>query len=156
MLQLIKANINNCSEIHNLQVKAFRKLLDKYNDFNTNPGAESVDKVIQRMSQPFTDYYFIRLNNINIGAIRIRNEVDVCTISPIFILPEYQGNGYARQTIIQVESLYPYTKVWNLATIKQEEKLCSLYESLGYKRTGTETRLHDNMTIIGYEKQLKL
>ncbi|QTD39702.1 GNAT family N-acetyltransferase [Sporosarcina sp. Te-1] len=153
MFRLIRANITDCEEIHALQVKSFQALLDKYNDISTNPAAESVERIIQRMNQSFTDYYFIQLEGINIGAIRIvRLDNNSCRISPMFIAPEYQGKGYAQKTIAEVETLYPQTNGWELDTIKEETKLCHLYEKMGYKRTGKEESLQDNMTIVYYAK----
>lgn len=153
MIKLRKADIEDCKEIHILQVKSFQELLDKYNDISTNPAAESLERIIQRMNQHFTDYYFIQLDNNNIGAVRIvRLDNDICRISPIFILPDFQGNGYAQQAIVKVESLYPQAKGWQLDTIKEESKLCYLYEKMGYKRTGKEETLQKNMTIVFFKK----
>ncbi len=152
-IKLQKAHISDCEKIHIMQVKSFKHLLDKYNDINTNPGAESLEKVIGRMKQDFTDYYFIQLNEENIGAIRIlRLQGNVFRISPMFILPEFQGKGLAQQTIKAVEALYPQAKGWRLDTIKEETKLCHLYEKMGYKRTGKEEVLQDNMTIVHFVK----
>ncbi len=49
-IQLIKADINNSAEIHEMQILGFKALLDKYNDVETNPGAETLEKVRQRFS----------------------------------------------------------------------------------------------------------
>ncbi len=105
------------------------------------------------MKQGFTDYYFIQFNNENIGAIRIvRLQEHIFRISPMFILPEFQGKGLAQQTINAIEALYPQAEGWQLDTIKEETKLCHLYEKMGYKRTGKEEVLQDNMTIVYYAK----
>ncbi|MDP4117036.1 MAG: GNAT family N-acetyltransferase, partial [Bacteroidota bacterium] len=148
-VQLQKAGANDCSQIHQMQCKAFECLLDKYHDYNTNPSAEPLEKVIQRMEQDFTDYYFIQLDGVKIGAIRvIRLQGGVCRISPIFILPEFQGKRYAQQAIKITESLYPKACRWELDTIKQERKLCYLYEKMGYVATGKEEDIQPGMTII--------
>ncbi len=71
-----------------MQVNAFKILLDKYKDYDHNPAAESVEKVIERMRQPLSDYYYIRYGAHSIGAIRALNVNDNdFRISPIFILP---------------------------------------------------------------------
>lgn len=72
----------------------------------------------------------------------------------MFILPENQGNGYAKRILRQVECLYPEVKIWKLDTIKQENKLCHLYESMGYKLTGNEEKITEYMTIVYYQKEL--
>ena len=150
---LQKAYIFDCEKIHQMQVVSFTHLLDKYGDINTNPASESVDQVVRKMNQDFTDYYFIRCDDEIIGAIRIvRLQENICRISPMFILPEFQGKGFAQQTIANIERLYPYAVGWQLDTIKEEPMLCHLYEKMGYQRTGKEKIIQDNMTIVYYEK----
>ena len=154
-LSLRKAEMNDCTQIHKMQIESFGALLDKYGDVSTNPAAESIDRIKQRMAQEFTDYYFICLNDDTIGAIRVvRITNNVCRISPMFILPQYQGMGYAQQAILKTESRYPQAERWELDTIKQESKLCYLYEKMGYTATGKEEMIQDNMTIVFYSKQI--
>jgi len=153
VVTLKKAGIADCAEIHAMQVKSFKALLDKYNDVGTNPGAESIERIITKMNQDCTDYYFIQLKNENIGVIRIvRLPNHICRISPMFILPEFQGKGYAQQAIIGIETLYSQATGWQLDTIKEEPQLCYLYEKMGYRRTGKEEALQENMTIIYFAK----
>lgn len=155
MLILNKANINDCKEIHDMQVTAFKELFDKYQDIQTNPGAETIEQVIQRMQQDNSDYYFITLDSQHIGVIRIlRLDRTTSRVSPMFILPNYQGKGYAQQVIKKIETMYPMTDIWELDTIKQEFKLCHLYEKMGYVPTGQEKTIQDGMTIVFYEKHL--
>ena len=56
---LLRANINDAKELHSMQVEAFQELLEKYQDFDTNPGNESVEKVEMRLKSDFTYFYFI-------------------------------------------------------------------------------------------------
>ena len=155
-IYLQKACLENCKEIHKMQVLAFKELLDKYKDYDSNPGAETFERIKQKMAQEFTSYYFICLNGCNIGIIRVVElKNDICRISPMFILPEYQGTGYAQQTIQKVELIFPNARSWLLDTIKQEEKLCYLYEKNGYKVTGKEENINEGMTIVYYSKQIE-
>lgn len=50
------------------------------------------------------------------------------------------------------ELLYPEAKHWQLYTIKQESKLCHLYEKMGYKQTGKELSIKDEITLAFYKK----
>ena len=152
-ISLQKAAPGDCAEIHAMQVEAFAELLEKYHDTATNPGAEPLERIVRRMEQPCTEYYFIRLDEQNIGAIRIvRLDDAACRISPIFLLPAYWNKGYAQQAISQAETLYPEAAHWELDTIKQEQKLCHLYEKIWYRQTGKEEELQPGMTIVFYEK----
>ena len=153
-IQLRKATIEDCEQIHRMQVASFRALLEKYYDLETNPGAEPLSRVVERMQQPFTDYYLILLNGSEIGVIRVvRRSEDVCRVAPLFILPEFQGKGYAQAAMLAAERLYPEATLWQLSTIFQEEKLCYLYEKLGYRRTGETETIQPGMDIICFEKK---
>lgn len=152
-ITLTRAFESDCILIHKMQQDAFKPLLEKYKDYETNPGAESLLRIKQRMEQSFSDYYFIQLNSHIIGAVRIARDVkDTGRISPMFILPEYQGKGYAQQAMKQIELFYPDVNTWELDTIKQEQKLCHLYEKMGYRAAGKEVEIQEGMTIIYYVK----
>ncbi len=153
MIELKKAGPQDCGQIYAMQVEAFAELLKKYHDTATNPAAEPLEKVEARMAQDTTDYYLILTEGTLIGAARVqRLPEDVCRISPIFILPAFQGRGYAQKAMGALETLYPQAKAWRLDTIGEETKLCHLYEKLGYRRTGREEVLQPGMTIVYYEK----
>ena len=153
-IQFQKASLADAKGLHRMQIICFRPLLDKYGDVNTNPAAEPVERVQKRLQQPETDYYFICLDTEKIGAIRVvRLPENTCRISPMFILPEFQGKGLAQETLAKIEKLYPQAVCWQLDTIKEEAKLCHLYEKMGYLRTGHEELINDRMHIVFYTKE---
>lgn len=152
-IALTKAVFDDCPEIYDLQIKSFKDLLDKYQDYDFNPGAEQIQKTIQRFNEPITDFWLITLDTNRIGAIRICNFGKLCKLKQIFILPEYQGNGYAQEAIRLVEACYPNAVRWELDTILQEEKLCYLYEKMGYTRTGETRVIKEGMDLVFYAKQ---
>lgn len=49
-------------------------------------------------------------------------------ISPLFIFPQFQNCGYAQLAVKCIEETYKNTGCFTLDTIKQEKKLCYLYE----------------------------
>lgn len=153
-IQLLRAGTGDAQELHAMQVEAFRALLVKYQDFDTSPAAESIEKVECRLQQEFTYYYFICFEARKVGAVRIvdRKEEGVHKrISPIYILPGYQGRGFAQQAIRLCEGIHGKTG-WELDTILQEEKNCYLYEKMGYRRTGEQKVINDKLTLVFYEK----
>jgi len=154
-IELVEATLNDASIIHELQIKAFSFLLEKYKDYATNPGAEDVKRIIDRINQPFTDYYIIRFENVNVGGIRIIRigENHKCRISPIFIIPEYQKRGIAQEVFKIIEGKYKPTNGWNLDTIAEEDGNCYLYEKMGYIRTKETKEIKKNMHIVFYEKK---
>lgn len=153
-ISLKKALRSDCGLIHEIQVRSFAALLEKYQDRDTNPAAEPVERVIQRFEQEFTDYYLILADGDPVGVLRVCDFGQTCRISPICVLPEHQGRGYARQAMFLAESQYPNAKEWTLDTILQEEKLCRFYEKMGYRRTGERETVKDGMELVFYLKRL--
>ena len=72
-------------------------------------------------------------------------------ISPLWIMKEFRGRGYAQDAIRAVEELYG-TDNWCLDTILQEKGNLHLYEKMGYKKTGQIEHINDRMDIVFYEK----
>ena len=152
-ISLEKAARVDIPQLHTMQVEAFQPLLDIYQDFDLSPAAESVEKIIARFEQPFTTYWFITLDGQRVGGLRVCDFGERCRLSPMFILPGYQGRGIAQKAITLMEQQYPDAKVWELDTILQEAKLCHLYEKMGYKATGRVEHIKEGMDIVFYEKQ---
>ena len=151
-ITLSKATVSDCEELYSMQKRAFQPLLEKYRDYGYSPAAEKVERTLQRLQEPVTDYYWIALNGTHIGAVRICRFDGLCKLKQLYILPEYQGNGYAQQAIRLVEALYPDARRWELDTILQEDKLCHLYEKMGYHKTGQQRRLKEGMDLVFYAK----
>ncbi len=153
-IELLRAHIGDAKELHAMQVKAFKDLLEKYQDFDTNPGNESVEKVEARLKQDFTFYYFICDGQQKVGAIRIVDKKEAGKnkrISPLFIMPEFQGKGIAQKAIRLCEEIHGNGN-WELGTILQESKNCHLYEKVGYRQTGKTKVINEKLTLIFYEK----
>lgn len=152
---LTRADINDAKELHAMQVEAFKELLEKYQDFDTNPGNESIEKVEARLKQDFTFYYFICNDRQKVGAVRVVDSKENGTnkrISPIFVLPEFQGKGIAQEAIRLCEEAHGNGN-WELDTILQEPKNCHLYEKMGYRQTGRTTVINERLTLVFYEKK---
>lgn len=111
------AAITDAQELYDLQIKSFESLLEKYQDYDYSPCVEKLERTVQRLQEPITDYYFISLNKKHIGALRICHCDKLCKLKQIFILPEYQGCGHAQNVIKIAESLYPTAEKWELDTI---------------------------------------
>lgn len=152
-MEFVRASIEDAEELLEMQKIAFKPLLDKYKDFATNPYMESLEKVKGKLNQNDTYFYYIIVEHIKVGAIRVVDYKDgrPKRISPLFILPEHQKKGYAQKAMTMVEDIHGNTN-WQLSTIKEEDGNCHLYEKMGYKRTEEETIVNGNMTIIYFGK----
>ena len=153
-IELIRASLKDAKEIWEMQVKSFKNLLDKYQDFETNPASETILNVEMRLKQNFTFFYFIFIDNKKVGAIRVVDYKEKNTnkrISPLFILPEYRNKGIAQSVIKICEEIHGNTN-WELSTILEEKGNCYLYEKLGYHPTGKTQVINDRLTLIFYHK----
>ena len=158
-IRLILATEKDAELLHRLQVEAFMPLYEKYHDDETSPAKESLDTVRWKITDwPRSDFYIIELENELVGGIRVRNhnggniEEGVRWISPIFVIPAFQGKGIAQKVIQKVFDMYPDTITWRLETIKQEPGNCHLYEKCGFVRYGDEDVVNEKMTLVKYEK----
>lgn len=153
MITLRKAKAEDIEKIWKMQIEAFRALLEKYQDYDLSPAAEGVDKIRARYEQPWTTYFFIEAEGNDVGAIRVVDRKDGSRkrISPLWIMEEYRGRGYAQDAILAVEELYG-ADYWCLDTIMQEKGNRHLYEKMGYHQTGRVEHINDRMDIVFYEK----
>lgn len=151
---LIKANVENAKLICKMQVEAFSELYEKYQDTETNPACEHVEKITEKLRQPFTYYYLIQRNEINVGAIRVVDKKDGTAkrISPIFVLEKHRNQGVAQKAIKVVEEIHG-CKNWELDTISEEQGNCHLYEKLGYRKFGENKKINDKLTLVHYFKR---
>ncbi len=152
-VKLQKANREDMHELWEMQVDAFKDLLDKYQDYDMSPAAESYERILQKYDFTGTIYYFIVADGIKVGGIRVIDKMDGSRkrISPIWIIHEFRNKGYAQQAIQEVDKLYGDDN-WSLDTILQEKGNIHLYEKLGYKRTGKIERISYLMDIVYFEK----
>ncbi|KPB03931.1 GNAT family N-acetyltransferase [Bacillus sp. CHD6a] len=151
---LEKATIDDAHSIFEMQVKAFMPMLEKYRDFDTNPANETVDKVLTRINNPNGDFYKIVIDDTIVGAICVVRKESSHWISPMFILPEFQGKGIAQKAIVSVEEKFMEATSWELATILEETRNCHLYEKMGYVRTNVIKKLNEHTTLIYYRKKI--
>ncbi|SHG64420.1 GNAT family N-acetyltransferase [Ornithinibacillus halophilus] len=152
-VKLEKATMRDANSIFDMQVKAFTPLLEKYKDYDTNPANETIDRVLMRINSLNRAFYKILADNELVGAISVKWEGNAkFWISPMFLIPSYQGKGIAQEALILLEKMYPQAMTWELATIKEEERNCYLYEKMGYNQTGVSKKLNDNATLIYYKK----
>ncbi len=153
-IKLIRIKTDEAEKLWQMQVEAFTELYNKYQDTETNPAAEKIDRIIMRLNQPFTYYYYIQDEVSIVGAIRVvdtKERNSPKRISPIFIMPEYRNRKYAQMAISMAEQIHGETN-WELETILQEKANCHLYEKIGYHQTGKTEKINEKLTLVFYRK----
>ncbi|MET7016704.1 GNAT family N-acetyltransferase [Bacillus mycoides] len=155
LVTLEKATEIDVAVLFQMQIDSFSPLLNKYKDYETNPANESIEKTILRINNLDGGLYKIFVNTNLVGAICIsrKEEASKFRISPMFIIPNYQGNGIAQKVLILIEEMFPEITTWELATILEEERNCFLYEKMGYIRAEFKKKLNDKATLIYYKKE---
>jgi GNAT superfamily N-acetyltransferase len=153
VISLTKSESEDAGIIHAMQIKSFMPLLEKYQDYETSPVNEPIEKIIDKINQPLTDYYIIKSDSLDVGGVRIVKKNDKhYRVSIIFILPEFQGKGIAQEVFKILEQLYSDANEWELDTLLQEQGNCHLYEKMGYKQTGEIKVINDKLTLVYYKK----
>lgn len=154
VVTLKEGSVDDAEIIWEMQKNAFADLLKKYQDHDTNPGGETLEKLRWKLIQNDTYFYLIYAEGQIVGAIRVVDNKDdngPKRISPLFVLPEHRGKGFAQAAILEAESLHG-SENWVLSTILQEKGNCYLYEKIGYRFTGETQHINDRLTLVFYEK----
>ena len=141
-IELVRIDTHETEKLWKMQINAFKSLLEKYQDFETNPGAETKEKIEDKLLQDYTFFYYIYVDESITGAVRV---------APIFIIEYYRNKGIAQKAFSEVERIHGKNN-WKLDTIFQEKGNCYLYEKLGYKRVGELEKINDKMDIVYYIK----
>ena len=152
-IELRQAKRDDMQTIWQMQVEAFKGLLETYQDYDLSPASEGIEKVMARFEQPWTTYFFITADGVDVGAVRVIDKKDGSRkrISPIFVMPDQRGRGYAQAAILEVEKIYGEDN-WCLDTILQEKGNLHLYEKMGYHQTDRIEHINERMDIVFYEK----
>lgn len=153
-ITLLKAEVSDATELLAMQKRAFSELLERYQDFDTNPANDTLEKMEARLRQAGSDFYFICDGPQKVGGLWVvdrRGARRPKRLSPIFVLPEFQGLGIAQRAMVLCGEIYG-AEDWELDTILEEPKNCYLYEKMGYRRTGKTTVVNDRLTLVTYRK----
>lgn len=157
VIELEKATVEQAEKWLELQKEAYAPLLEKYQDYETSPATETLERVIERMRAPQRDHFFITKDGEFVGGVRTARWAGIPRyhLGGIFILPRFQGLGIGQIAMRLVEALYPEANSWELDTILQEKRNLYFYEKLGYRREGEENAINDKLTLVFYKKILK-
>lgn len=146
---------NDLPEVQQMYHLAFAELYQRYHDDQTDPYCESLATLTWKWQQPDRHYYFYLVDHQRVGLICVHDDpqsAQTKRISPLLILPTFQGNGYALKMIQAVQQQYSAATCWQVDTIAQESKLMHLYQRAGFQQTGQQIELQPGMTITYFEK----
>lgn len=153
-MELVPFSVSDLDTVCEIQRAAYKPLYEKYHDDATSPYLESKETILRKYTRKDTRGFLFLREGTPVGAVRVHfdSESKIARISALGVLPRYQGQGIARQALLEIERMHPEVKTWTLDTILEERGNCHLYEKLGYRRTGEPKVLKENMTLVFYEK----
>lgn len=152
-MELILAKAHDAPEILAMQRQAFLPLLEKYHDDAISPACETLERVLGRVTEKNSYYYIMKEGGESVGAVRVYvpEGGHKKRISPIFVVPQHQGKGYAQKAILMCEQIHGDAR-WQLVTILEEARNCYLYEKMGYRQTGEKKQVSPVQTLVVYQK----
>lgn len=152
-IELVRISVADTEKLWTMQVQSFQNLLDKYQDFETNPANETKEKIKTKLLQEHSFFYYIYEGNNIVGAIRVidRKDGGRKRVAPVFIIEKFRNRGLAQKAFCEIERIHGEDN-WELDTIFQEKGNCYLYEKLGYTKSGKIDRINDRMDIVHYIK----
>lgn len=74
MLSIKRAGLSEAEQLHRIQKEAFQDDLAAYQDFETNPACESVQRMEEKIQAH--DYYAIYFGDEIIGGVGIQRKAD--------------------------------------------------------------------------------
>ncbi|MDN6968809.1 GNAT family N-acetyltransferase [Oenococcus sp. UCMA 17063] len=134
-LSFQRASENDLEQIVSMYRDSFKELYDRYHDEKTSLYKEPVEVIKIKILQDNSFFFFIILNRSKVGLIRVIIDAkeNSAKLSPLLVLPKFQGQKIAQNSLLVIENLFPSIKTWYVDTIKQESKLVHLYLKCGYQ-----------------------
>jgi len=153
-IKVERAELEDLELIVQGQKKGFYECYQRYQDHEVSP----YNVTIEMMKYIFDKEYLYKILSEGefVGAIYVHDNPDKyhMKLRGIFIIPEYQDKGIGQIAIEYVESQHNEAVTWVLETPHDLKRNHHVYEKLGYKRTGEEDYINENLSIVYYKKEV--
>jgi len=67
-IKLVRIGVQEVENLWNMQMDAFKSLLEKYQDFGTSPGAESKEKIKAKLLKTIVPFVLIKAQSSEIAV----------------------------------------------------------------------------------------
>lgn len=150
-MKIIKAELEDAKKLLEVQKQAFKKYVDKYGEFDSNPYHMTLHRMEFNIKYKYGKYYKIidEISNEIIGGI-FGFEVDnkeIMQIGQFYLLDDYQAKGYGKQAFSFFLNSNPQVEKFYLDTILQEEYNVEFYKHFGFEIIDTEEE-HEGLTFV--------
>ncbi|KYH31397.1 hypothetical protein CLTEP_23930 [Clostridium tepidiprofundi DSM 19306] len=154
-IKLSKATVDDAEELLSMQKEVFMPLYKKYNDHETSPVMQTMERFLGRFE--FGDYYKILYENNLAGSVFVyEKEPSIMRLHIINILEQYQNRGIAQEVMKRLELIYPQAESWEIETILTEKRNCYICEKMGYVQNGNFKVINNKLTLVTYIKNRNL
>ncbi len=139
-MEIIKAEKENAEVVGQIHSKAWKQT---YTD--VFPSEYLTEDTPKKRAQEFLDtctnenvlFFLICEDEKAIGIAKLEEDVDSVEIVSLYILEEYRNNGFGKQMLAYINSLWK-TKDIRLWVLKDNLKARNFYEKNGFVSTGFE------------------
>lgn len=152
-MEIMFANINDSSEILDLQKLSFRQEAEIYDDFTIPPLTQTIEEI----NNEFDDNTILKavIDNKIVGSVRACVKNKRCYIGKLIVHPDLQNKGMGTKLMNKIEKHFEDQgiNIFELFTGEKSQKNIYLYEKLGYKIFKTE-KMKNNANIVYMVKQI--
>ena len=152
---------SEAEELSQIQKAAFKPLYEKYHD-EDNPYLRGPEDILRRLNK-FNRHYTIMCDEKTVGGIVYRlygkrspsEEIGEGEyyLARIYIHPDYQNNGIAREAILLCEKEFPDAKSYFVDFPEDMDKNRRCYQGAGYSETGERTRWGEDAPVLAMFKK---
>ncbi|MFA9388993.1 MAG: GNAT family N-acetyltransferase [Prolixibacteraceae bacterium] len=129
-LEIRLANISDLEKILDIQKKAFVQQAEIYQMCSIAPMTQTMEEIIEECTSKIV--LKAALNGEIIGSIRAHMENRICHINKLAVLPEYQGKGFGKALLTEIEKYFPKAAKFALETGAKSKNNIELYKKYGY------------------------
>lgn len=151
-LTITKTNMHEAPILLKIQQEAFEEDLKKYEDHDTNPANEPIERLVSKVGRFL--YYTIWYGEEIIGGIDIRDLKDNrYRLNRIFLAKAHQNKGLGSRIMQLIENEFPSAIEWHLDTPHLNTRNRHFYEKFGYEKIG-EHQVSEKLILFDYVKKM--
>jgi ribosomal protein S18 acetylase RimI-like enzyme len=143
------ANVDDLTEILELQVRAYQSEAEIYNDYSIEPLIETP----LQLQEQYEHKVFLKavLDSRIVGSVRGYLKRETVHIGRLAVEPKFQNLGIGTQLISFIEAYFPTAERYELFTGNKSVNNLKLYNKLGYREFKREP-VGDQVLMIYLEK----
>ncbi len=124
-------------EILEIQKKAFLSEAEFYQNFNIQPLTQTLSEIEEECKEKVVLKAVV--DGKIVGSIRANAFENDCLVNKLVVLPEYQRQGIGEKLLRKIETYFPNSKKFTLATGAESKSNIRLYQKVGYQIVGKTT-----------------